>query len=125
PRRELAGAPRRVARASGDPAVVATRRSPAWLRTAGAMLAVVAIAAIVVSRRQSAVAPATQYIPLTNFADSATSPALSPDGRVLAFIRGPSTFFGPGQIWIKPLPDGEPVQLTDDPTLKMGPRFTP
>ena len=29
-----------------------------------------------------------EYTQLTNFADSATSPALSPDGRMLAFIRG-------------------------------------
>jgi Tol biopolymer transport system component len=67
---------------------------------------------------------ATQYIQLTNFADSATSPALSPDGRLLAFIRGPSSFFGPGQVWVKTLPDGEPVQISDDAASKLGPQFT-
>ena len=61
----------------------------------------------------------TQYIQLTNFADSATSPALSPDGRMLAFIRGPSPFFGPGQVWVKTLPDGEPVQITDDESTQV------
>jgi len=66
-----------------------------------------------------------QYIQLTNFADSATSPALSPDGRMLTFIRGPSTFFSPGQIYVKFLPDGEPVQLTNDSLPKLDPTFSP
>jgi eukaryotic-like serine/threonine-protein kinase len=66
-----------------------------------------------------------QYTQLTNFADSATSPALSPDGRMLTFIRGESTFFGAGQIYVKLLPDGEPVQLTNDDFTKFGPKFSP
>jgi Tol biopolymer transport system component len=53
-----------------------------------------------------------EYTQLTNFADSATSPALSPDGRMLAFVRGESTVAGLGQIYVKFLPDGEPLQLT-------------
>jgi Tol biopolymer transport system component len=67
----------------------------------------------------------TQFIQLTNFADSATSPALSPDGRMLAFIRGPSTFFSEGQIYVKLLPDGQPVQLTNSNVVKFAPKFTP
>jgi eukaryotic-like serine/threonine-protein kinase len=67
----------------------------------------------------------SEWVQLTNFADSATSPALSPDARVLAFIRGPSTFFGPGQIYVKLLPNGKPVQLTHDDSLKMSPQFSP
>ena len=55
-----------------------------------------------------------EYIPLTNFTDSAVTPALSPDGRMLAFIRGDSTFTGPGEVYVKLLPDGDPVQLTHD-----------
>jgi serine/threonine protein kinase len=61
---------------------------------------------------------------LTNFADAATSPALSPDGKMLAFIRGESTFLGPGEIYVKLLPDGEPLQLTRDGLLKMSPKFS-
>ena len=76
-------------------------------------------------RPPAAIPVATQYIQLTNFADSATSPALSPDGRMLTFIRGPLTFFSPGQVYVKRLPDGEPVQLTNDNTDKMGPQFLP
>ncbi len=66
----------------------------------------------------------TEWMQLTNFADSAVSPALSPDGRMLTFIRGSDTFFGPGQIYLKVLPDGEPLQLTHDGRMKMSPAFS-
>lgn len=63
-------------------------------------LAGVALVALAVQWRMSArdrITPVV-YTQLTNFAESATSPALSPDGRLLAFIHGESSFFGPGQI---------------------------
>ena len=44
---------------------------------------------------------------------------------MLTFIRGESTFAGPGQIYVKLLPDGEPVQLTNDTFNKMSPKFSP
>ncbi len=69
--------------------------------------------------------PSTEWQPLTDFTDSATEPALSPDGRMLTFIRGPGTFATPGQIYVKLLPGGEPVQLTHDGTQKMSPVFSP
>jgi eukaryotic-like serine/threonine-protein kinase len=62
---------------------------------------------------------------LTFFTDSAVYPALSPDGRMLAFIRGSGTFFGPGQVYVKFLPDGQPVQLTHDSLWKLSPVFSP
>lgn len=64
-------------------------------------------------------------IQLTDFADSAVSPALSPDGHILTFIRGPDTFMSTGQIYAKLLPDGEPMQLTHDNLVKMSPQFSP
>ena len=60
-------------------------------------------------------APALRWERLTNFDDSAEAPALSPDGKLLAFIRGPGDFGGTaaqGQVWLKSLPDGELLQLT-------------
>src|SRR6202022_1527678 len=54
-----------------------------------------------------------------------SQPTLSPDGRMLVFIRGPETFVGPGQVYVKLLPDGEPVQLTRDDLTKMNPVFSP
>jgi len=62
---------------------------------------------------------------LTFFTDSAVYPALSPDGRMLAFLRANDTFFGPGQIYVTMLPKGEPVQLTHDTRMKMSPVFSP
>ncbi|HEY6346725.1 MAG TPA: protein kinase [Bryobacteraceae bacterium] len=65
-----------------------------------------------------------QWVQLTKFSDSVTQPALSPDGRMLAFLRGVSTFIGPSEVYVKILPDGEPVQLTHDNTAKMTPAFS-
>jgi Tol biopolymer transport system component len=63
---------------------------------------------------------------LTFYTDSAVYPTISPDGRMLTYIRGEGTFFGPGDIYIKMLPNGEPVQLTKDlHTQKMQPQFSP
>ena len=62
---------------------------------------------------------------LTFFTDSAVYPALSPDGRMLAFIRGSDSFLGTGQIYVKLLSGGEPVQLTNDSRTKLAPAFSP
>jgi Tol biopolymer transport system component len=106
---------------------VEAQRAPRWLAAGAAFVVVLAAAgALFVSRfRQPAEPARQQYTQLTSFADSATSPALSPDGRMLAFIRGASTFGGLGQISVKLLPDGEPVQLTKDNFIKMSPKFSP
>jgi Tol biopolymer transport system component/DNA-binding winged helix-turn-helix (wHTH) protein len=106
----------------------ATRRY--GLRAGAVVLAALALATgsvLIVWQLQRRAAPARlDYMQLTNFADSATSPALSPDGRILAFIRGDYTFGGPGQIYVKLLPGGEPMQLTHDDLNKRGsPKFSP
>jgi eukaryotic-like serine/threonine-protein kinase len=62
---------------------------------------------------------------VTFFTDAAVYPALSPDGRLLAFIRGNSTFLGPGDVYVKMMPSGEPVQLTHDKLAKLSPAFSP
>jgi eukaryotic-like serine/threonine-protein kinase len=55
-----------------------------------------------------------EYAQLTSFADSAVAPTLSPDGKMLAFIRGENPFEGPGDVYVKRLPNGDPVQVTHD-----------
>ena len=62
--------------------------------------------------------------PITAFGDFAVQPSLSADGRMLTFIRGPESFVTSGQIYVKLLPNGEPVQLTHDRMLKMMPVFS-
>ena len=66
-----------------------------------------------------------RYTQLTDFTDSASTPALSPDGHLLAFIRGGSDFMSADQIYVKMLPNGEAKRLTDDPRLKYGLAFSP
>jgi serine/threonine protein kinase len=75
---------------------------------------------LVVSDR-SAIGTASVHTPLTNFADSAVQPALSPDGRMLTFIRGSEPARRSRKIYVKLLPDGEPVRLTKDDVKKFGP----
>lgn len=94
---------------------------------AGALAMLVGIAALVALvawRRMRGPSP-KPWVQITSFPDSATSPALSPDGRMLVFIRGPETFVTHGQIYVKMLPDGQPVQLTHDDLTKMAPVFSP
>ena len=71
--------------------------------------------------------PATlNYTQLTDFTDAATTPALSPDGHILAFLRGGGgTFMSAGQIYVKMLPDGDARQITNDPRLKYNLAFSP
>ena len=110
-------------------APAAARQRHGWKR--GALAAVILVAALVggaavLWRSRQPSGPARlEYTQLTNFTDSATQPALSPDGRMLTFIRGTETFAGPGQIYVKLLPDGEPFQLTHDRTNKISPVFLP
>jgi eukaryotic-like serine/threonine-protein kinase len=89
--------------------------------------AIAGAAALLIPRLRTPAGLTTgQYVPLTNFADSVTSPVLSPDGRMLAFLRGADQFGGsPAEIFVKLLPDGEPVQLTQDGRIKANPKFSP
>ncbi|MGB7437401.1 MAG: winged helix-turn-helix domain-containing protein [Candidatus Acidiferrum sp.] len=107
-----------------------TRVRLSWLAIGLILVAVILLAAAAVAwlrARRSTLPSASQQslVPLTDFADSVVSPALSPDGRILTFIRGPDTFMTTGQIYAKLLPDGEPVQLTHDNFVKMSPQFSP
>jgi serine/threonine protein kinase/WD40 repeat protein len=64
---------------------------------------------------------------LTDFNDSAIFPAVSPDGRMVTFIRGGAfaNSSSRGQIYVKILPQGESVQLTRDLSTKEQPVFSP
>jgi eukaryotic-like serine/threonine-protein kinase len=100
-------------------------RVPNWtmiLATVAFLMVMAAIAALVISKQKPAQS-SSRWVQLTNFADSAIAPALSPDGRTLAFLRGPYEygFPSPAQVYVKLLPDGEPVQLTHDDSHKFDP----
>jgi Tol biopolymer transport system component len=75
--------------------------------------------------RTAAKSDSSKWEQLTFFTDAAVYPELSPDGRLLTFIRGKGTFLTPGDVYVKMLPSGEPVQLTHDKFVKLSPTFSP
>ena len=92
---------------------------------AAAALGTLAIGGVVWLGGPARASQASEWVQITKFPDSVSQPALSPDGRMVTFIRGARTFWGPGQVYVKALPDGEPVQLTRDSSDKMSPAFSP
>ena len=101
-------------------------RVPSWVVISGLILCLLSGGLFLWMHNPRPATPThTEYTQLTYWADSATSPALSPDGHMLAFIRGESPFLGPGDVYLKLLPDGEPVRLTHDDHPKMGLAFSP
>jgi serine/threonine protein kinase len=116
-----------VAALSGQREIRETRRRRSWLVGISGALAILAIAAVLLVLR-SPKRHSTQRVEwqqLTDFSDAATDPALSPDGRMLAFKLGGYWFMGAGQIYVKVLPDGKPARLTHDSFAKMTPAFSP
>ena len=106
------------------PASSPSLRKPIFWYIAGAVCVLCAIATTAFYRSRHR-PPEITYTQLTDFTDSAVSPALSPDGRMLAFIRGIDTFMSPDQIYVKMLPNGEAKRITDDARPKYGPAFSP
>jgi DNA-binding winged helix-turn-helix (wHTH) protein/Tol biopolymer transport system component len=100
-----------------------------WLRSRG-YLAVAAIllaaAGIVALRGLGPHAGPIAYHQLTSFSEAAFEPALSPDGRMMAFLVGSDVGFPfRGQVYTVMLPDGEPIQRTHDAFPKYGVAFSP
>jgi eukaryotic-like serine/threonine-protein kinase len=92
-----------------------------------AALLVLAAVVTYLAYRSSHSAPAVskEWEQLTFFTDSAVYPTLSQDGRMLSFVRGNESFIGLGEIYVKFLPDGQPVQLTHEGIPKFSPAFSP
>ncbi len=98
-----------------------------WRATAivAAALAALGLGTALWLRNPATIPDHSQWVQITKLPDSVSQPALSLDGKQLAFVRGPATFFGPGQVYVKAMPDGRSVQLTDDRLEKMSPMFSP
>jgi len=107
-------------------AVPATKKSGSgmWVGIA-ALVLILAAAGIFFWRRSipPSIPDPSHWVQLTNFTDQSYDPSFSPDGRMLAFLRGPT--WGSGQVYVKLLPDGEPVQLTHDESAKTATTFSP
>jgi serine/threonine protein kinase/Tol biopolymer transport system component len=114
---------------SGVAAQVAdVSRSPKkkWLwAAAGVAVLLAGLAAGLHFWRPAASVSMAQWQQITDYPDSVVQPSFSPDGHMLTFIRGPETFVTSGQVYVKFMPDGEPVQLTHDDWNKLAPVFSP
>jgi DNA-binding winged helix-turn-helix (wHTH) protein/Tol biopolymer transport system component len=104
------------------PAVAGKQRARWWIPVTG-VFTVCAVLGVYLSSPHHP--PVIKYTQLTDFTDSAVTPALSPDGHILAFIRGDSNFMSADQIYAKVLPDGEARRLSNDPRLKYNLAFSP
>jgi Tol biopolymer transport system component len=115
---------------SGTSKVIEGRAVPNWVRHVGFAVLATALAAglgVTLYRFARPRGPGSSaWQQLTFFTDSAIYPALSPDGRMLTFIRGEEQIVvGFGNVYVKLLPDGDPVQLTHDKRGKLSPIFSP
>ncbi|MCI0402424.1 MAG: protein kinase, partial [Acidobacteria bacterium] len=121
---------KRMQRGSSVSTVVAPVRPRVRLRAAlavAALAAMVLVLVLLLRREAPRVPPRIEYTQLTNFSDSASAAALSPDGRMLVFLRGGAGFGNSatfGQVYVKLLPNGEPLQLTNDLYQKATPTFS-
>jgi Tol biopolymer transport system component len=59
---------------------------------------------------------------LTDMAGAEESPAISPDGKMVAFVAASG---GKRQIWVVQLAGGPPLAITNDDADHYGPRWTP
>jgi Tol biopolymer transport system component len=104
----------------------ARRRWAMW--AAASVVALIALATAAprwVATAHRPITLSSEYVQLTDFADSAMAPALSPDGRLVTFIRGGEAFLSKGQVYVKIVPDGEAVRLTTSGNRKFAPVFSP
>jgi eukaryotic-like serine/threonine-protein kinase len=112
-------------RSVAEPTVVRRRtHRTIWIAGAATLALAAVVTAIMVWTHEKPAPFQSGYQAITDFTDSATAAALSPDGRMVTFIRGGAAFMTTsGQIYVKMLPNGEAVRLTDDPRPKFGPVF--
>ncbi len=124
---EMSSARADVLLQAAQPPVVRRRtHRTIWIAAAATLTLAAAATVLMVWKHENGAPVYSGYEPITDFTDSATAPALSPDGRMVTFIRGGSWFMTKtGQIYVKMLPNGEPVRLTDDSRAKFGPVFSP
>jgi Tol biopolymer transport system component len=107
------------------PPVARGPRPVIWIAAAVAVVVAVGVAVWLFTRPAASPPGSSELIQITDFADSAVAPAISPDGRMVAFLRGSTPFLTQGQVYVKLLPNGDAKQLTNDPRGKYGVSFTP
>ncbi len=101
------------------------KRLSHWLAIAAGMVLLVAAVGVTwwLTRSRKPV-PVPVLARLTSDSGLATDPALSPDGKLLAYASDRS---GEGNldIWVRQMPHGEPVRLTREEADETEPAFSP
>ena len=100
-------------------------RSPRWLLAGGAVFTIVALGAValVVMRPPGALAAETVQ-PLTSELGVETHPALSSDGRLIAYAGG-AGYGAQKDIFLRGVAGGTPIRLTNTPEDEMAPAWSP
>src|SRR4051812_14846312 len=121
-----AAAVRQELLALGTTAPVRPARMAAAVASVIVLAAAAAVAGIAPMRTFGPHRDPIVYEQLTSFTDAAFEPALSRDGRMMAFLVGSDVGYPfSGQVYTVTLPDGEPVQRTHDASAKYGVAFSP
>ena len=102
-------------------AVRNTRRSLIWM-AAGIVLGAAIAAGWFRLTSRAAIARDVQQQRLTDFVGIEESPAISPDGRTVAFV---ATAQGHRHIWVRLLAGGVPLRITSDAADHQTPRWSP
>lgn len=108
-----------------DESDVAANTTYNWRWAAAALVVVAGIALALTQFRDDDVKPPftlDDAALVTASPASNVMPALSPDGTMMAFVSDRS---GTNQIWVKGLPSGKAVQLTDGPLPADSPSWSP
>ena len=92
----------------------------AWRGVAALALVAAGAAGAWALRPRAAEAPVS-WVRLTDFAGLEESPALSPDGKSMAFVADVT---GTRQIWVRLLEGGPPLQITRDEGDHLEPRWS-
>ena len=100
------------------------KRRLRW-RLIAASAAIVACLAAGVALFRYAPRPApSSFLPLTEDTNLAIQPALSPDGKLLAYSANREGTAGM-DIWVQSVPTGKPLRLTDHEADDLNPAFSP
>jgi Tol biopolymer transport system component len=107
------------------PVIPAPRGSPrviVWLLVGALSASTIVAVSRVWPRAQTSVRRDVASQRLTDFVGIEESPAISPDGKTVAFVAPAA---GKRQIWIRLLAGGAPLQITNDGGDHQQPRWTP
>ncbi len=99
-------------------------RKRAWVVAAAAGLALLGVAAVLWLRSSGRALPPPRVVQLTSYPGTEIRPALSPDGRQVAFAwRGEKS--DNADIYVQMVGGGPPLRLTTDPAIDSFPAWSP